>query len=308
MVTGGFGPIPMPGAMGRTNSMGSLAFPQMGAVPGLPPPISPAEQQQMATQQQLAQMMQMQTQMMQQIMALQSGQVPAGMMPSMGMDMSMMGGNPFLQPSNAGPRPISTVSNASAAYQGRSMTMGNPPSQWDERPMQRSSTMTGTLTPAYAGSVYGMHLAPNGQQGYTPSIAPSERSNVGMPSRYRPVSTVPEGTNGVDGRTKSLSSMQELAMANQYQQPQYLAAPSALKATTGNAVKSNPKSTIRVIDKPKGAPKSHQFRHSSAEDEDDEEGWAEMAKKREETRRKRGTRANTVGSGPALSDMYHGYE
>jgi hypothetical protein len=41
--------------------------------------------------------------------------------------------------------------------------------------------------PLYAGSVYGQSI--HGGNGYAPSIAPSERSTVGLPSRYRPVSS-----------------------------------------------------------------------------------------------------------------------
>jgi len=295
------------GQMGRANSMGNMAMqsymPQMGPVPGLPAPFTPAEQSQMAAQQQIAQLIQMQTQMMHQMMAMQSGQVP-NMMP---MDPNAMGNGGFLAPPGQLNRPMSMASNSpSMAGQGRSMTMTNLPSQWDpnmNNMMPRASTMSSNLNLPYAGSVYGMNLGPTPHQGYTPSIAPSERSNIGMPSRYRPVSTMDAANGAPDpasGRTKSMSSTMFAS-----QQPMSAPPPMPLSNTTGNAVKT-PKSTIRVIEKPKGAPKSSQLRNAAAEDEDDEEGWAELAKKRQQKKRHRATR--TQSTEPALSEIYQGYE
>lgn len=53
------------------------------------------------------------------------------------------------------------------------------------------------------------------------------------------------------------------------------------------AANQGSKNTIRVIDKPKGTPKSANPR-SAAEDEDEDEGWAQMRQKRE-ARKRRGT-------------------
>lgn len=90
---------------------------------------------------------------------------------------------------------------------------------------QRTSTMTGTRPPnlqvpgipgrpmTSAGRTMSL-LDPNAAPwrnsnglggGYTPSIAPSERSNIGLPGRYRPVSTAQNENNGsVSGKTPSV--------------------------------------------------------------------------------------------------------
>lgn len=69
-----------------------------------------------------------------------------------------------------------------------------------------------------------------------------------------------------------------------------------------------PKSTIRIVDKPKGAPKVT----SRPVDEDEDDGWAEMRKKREDKKRSKwGSRSRTASSSqqePALSDLYQGLE
>jgi len=101
--------------------------------------------------------------------------------------------------------------------------------------------------------------------GYTPSIAPSERSNVGMAPRYRPVSTA--GESGA-GRSHSLTSSVTLQTFSKPHSPS--------KSQAGPTIKS----TIRLVDKPKGTPKVHTRAVDGEEDEDD--GWAEMAKKRTE--------------------------
>ena len=66
------------------------------------------------------------------------------------------------------------------------------------------------------------------------------------------------------------------------------------------------KSTIRVVDKPKGAPKVS----SRAVDleEDEEEGWAELAKKRNERKFKWGRKDKQAKQEPALSELYQDFE
>ncbi|KAF2156770.1 hypothetical protein K461DRAFT_3999 [Myriangium duriaei CBS 260.36] len=321
-ITGGYGPIPLPGNMqnpqmpqfGRSSSMLSLNtsqmggfYPQNGNLPGLPP-MSPAEQASLNAQQQMAQLMQMQTQMMQQMMALQAGQMQGGQMnmpftmpqsPSMN---SLTGQNGFLQAPNAGQRPISTVSagRPGSLAQGRSMTMLQPPSNWGDMGQQRTNTMGGGARSQYAGSVYGLNVGGGPGAGYTPSIAPSERSNVGMPSRYRPVSIM--DPSNVDGapRSKTMTS----TSFNPQSSLGATQATSPLGQTNGNAGK--PKSTIRLIEKLKGAPKSNFLRPSRADDDDDEAGWAQMAKKKEAMRQKRAIKQQNDGA--ALADLYQGLD
>lgn len=295
--TGGYGPIPLPSnllpQMPRSDSMGSFA-----GVPGLPPAMTPQE---MATQQQMQHLMAMQAQMMQQMMAMQQngGQMPMMPMPGMPMQgspgMASLGGNGLSPMPNGSPRPASVMSN-----QGRSMTMSQLPTRSGiENVQQRSSTMGNNLRPQYAGSAYGMPTGP--QQGYTPSIAPSERSNVGMPSRYRPVSTLDaNGGAPVDSGIARSQTMTSMSFPNAHRTP------SPLGMTDGNATKQ-PKTTIRMVDRPKNAPRGSSQLKALQVDEDDEEGWAEMAKRRADMRAKRHTKTPSATVKP-LYDMYQGLD
>jgi len=80
-------------------------------------------------------------------------------------------------------------------------------------------------------------------QGYTPSIAPSERSNVGMPGRYRPVSQYPADKSRTSTMSGALQDWSE-------KQPGL--------------------STVKAVKK-----------SGNVSDEDDEEGWEAMRQKRE---------------------------
>lgn len=291
-INGGYGPMPLPSnmqvppsMMPRTMSMGMMSPPQMGSF--MPPMMSPMAMDQ---SQQMMQMMQMQQQMMQSIIQMQAGQAPNFALPQSQSQQSL--GNGFLNP-NMAQRPVSMASNVNTPGRpnntGRSMTMNLPPPQWNDNSAQgRSNTMGSTgRQMGYAGSVYNFNLSAPAP-GYTPSIAPSERSNVGMPSRYRPVSTME--ANGAGSRTQTMNSSM-----GQYMMPE--AAPAAAQA---------PKSTIRVIDKPKGTPRSPPAR-GGAEEEDEDEGWAQMRQKRE-ARKRRGTMQQNAPTPPALSELYTSVE
>ncbi|KAL9476809.1 hypothetical protein ACSS6W_006650 [Trichoderma asperelloides] len=95
--------------------------------------------------------------------------------------------------------------------------------------------------PGYAGSIR------SSVHGYTPSIAPSERSNIGLPNRYRPVSQAvnPAG----------LGHMQSQSFSG------------AL-----SAFDSKNKTSMRIVNK------------SASDDDDDEEGWEAMKNKRDKKR------------------------
>lgn len=180
-----------------------------------------------------------------------------------------------------------------APDQGRSMTMMNPPPQWgyNHSPQRPTSAMPGS----YAPSVQGLNVSGDPGPGYTPSIAPSERSNVGLAPRYRPVQT---NGDAPTGRSHSMTSSLTLqAFGN----PQ--SSPNLQHVENGQ---DSQKNTIRIIDKPKGTAKVSTRQVDADEDED--EGWAEMAKKR--TEKKFGWRKKDahVGQEPMLSDLYSSYE
>lgn len=277
---GGAAPLPSNMPMPRTMSMGNLPPPSMYGGQGMPPmPQMPQMPQMMPGQdpnQQMQQFMQMQMQFMQNMMAMQQqtmGQPPM-QMPTPG--------NGFLSPSPS--RPMSMASQA-GPNQGRSMTMMGPPSTWGQNPQQ--SGRPGSSFQPYAPSVQNLQAGPGA--GYTPSIAPSERSNIGMPSRYRPVSTM-NGDGGAmmsGGRSQSMTSSMTLQAFTNPQQPE-----------------DQSKNTIRVIDKPKGAPR---IVSRAVDEEDEDQGWNEMAKKRSERKWKWGRSKKEAKEEP-LGDLYHNVE
>ncbi|OWP01239.1 hypothetical protein B2J93_5519 [Marssonina coronariae] len=186
-----------------------------GMGPMNPMMLTPGDQAQIQMSQQMQQFMQMQMQFMQIMTA--GGQAPPGQM----------------QPAGELPRPSSAQHLRPASshpqvgpQQQRAMTMLDPnAAAW----MQNGSQ--------YAHSQGG---------GYAPSIAPSERSNVGLPGRYRPVSQAPPQAQHNHTRASTMSG-----------------------ALNGWGDKSG--ASIKTAKK-----------FGNVSDEDDEEGWEEMMKKRQQ--------------------------
>ncbi|KAI9841162.1 MAG: hypothetical protein M1837_000950 [Sclerophora amabilis] len=187
----------MPGSVlggGRTMTMGP--GPPANMMMGGMPSFTPGDQAQMQMSQQMTQMMETQMQWMQQMMqmqGMQSGQ-PSPFAPQSQLPLQQQhqqGPSDFLSPPNPGWRPASMGAQAGPnnlsggpSPQARTMSMLAPgTSQWNLNNPRGSQ---------YSPSINN-HVTNN--QGYAPSIAPSERSNIGMPSRYRPVSSAtPNGT------------------------------------------------------------------------------------------------------------------
>ncbi|PMD40040.1 hypothetical protein L207DRAFT_36924 [Hyaloscypha variabilis F] len=177
--------------------------------------MTPGDQAQIQMSQQMQQFMAMQMQFMQ---MMTSGQGPP-----------VQSGHQSHNSLGEIPRPASVQQIRPGAVHQRAMTMLEPNAvPW----MNRNSMYTPSI---------------HGNGGYTPSIAPSERSNVGMPGRYRPVSQAPPLTHQNKFRTSTMMS----GGLGGWQGKQALA-------------------TIRPVKK-----------SGNPSDEDDEEGWEEMAKKRE---------------------------
>ena len=275
---------PAANSFDATNQSAGLPLPPSmmpPAMPGMPmlgpqPMVSPDQQAQMQMNQQMTQMMQMQMQWMQQMMAMQGmqGMPPAQQMPQMPM-MPMMQSmsmpqiptmqrfsgqarqstsgpgtpNGLLSPPTAGPRPLSNGSQLSnAAQQQGNLGQNN---QW------RSSKAS--LSPS---QVMGNRVSRQSAQGYAASIAPSERSVVGQPSRYRPVSVAP-ADNVKSSRASTMGA-------------------SALKAWESRPVSG---SDATMDTKPKAAVTVRPVVPKAADDEDDDEGWEEMRRKRESKKR-----------------------
>jgi hypothetical protein len=246
-------------------------MPQMS---GTPQPVTPGEQASIQLSQQMTNMMQMQMQWMQQMMQMQGGQA---MMQNMPMPPMMMPGGPMSIPP-MGPGSMAGAPSMSGNPNMRPMSMPagsmlNVPSPHnDPRTLSMldpniSTRRTGSPMPNLSGNAF------RPQTGYAPSIAPSERSNAGMASRYRPVSVLPDSTPQKWG-----DENQSPSMMNSQSHPNL---PKSQLAT----VTVRPVSRNSRVDT--GA------RKTASDDEDDDEAWAEMMKKREKKKSgwkmKRGT-------------------
>jgi len=170
------------------------------------PQPSQNDQYQMQMANQMTQMMQMQMQWMQQMQSLQNmgqGMMP---MPQMQMPMPMPGGyNPMQMQSSMTPPPPMAQPNTIRPIPSHSQSMGLLPGQRTLSmvdPVMQAPFQQG-LSPNYTPSIHGgqPHMFP--QPGYTPSIAPSERSNIGHPSRYRPVTL---GNSNGSNRSSTMTS------------------------------------------------------------------------------------------------------
>ena len=254
---GGYGPSTHPGGMPLPPGM----LP-MGVQPGMPPMVtmSPGDQAQIQMSQQMTQMMQMQMQWMQQMMAMQ-GMSP-GLQPQMPFSPqnSMMNnsllppqGDQMRRPMSVGSTPIHNNLHMGQPNQLRTMSMLNPSStgsQWAQQAQQRYAASAGTNLMSGA-------LGPG--SGYTPSIAPSERSNVGQPSRYRPISTV-----HIDESLRKSSRASTFTSAT------------ALHSWDQKGGKIH--ATVKVVG---GDKKKNTGKAAVGSDDDEEEGWEEMKAKRE---------------------------
>lgn len=254
--------IPLPMSMtGGIDPMASIP-PQMMYPMGMPqmPVMTPNDQAQLQLNQQMTQFMQMQMQFMQMMAGQNSGQSPGpmpGQMPGP-MPGQMMPGQ---MPGQMGPgRPQSHMPNQSIGSFhdfGRGSFLGEPSSMGlggslmggmgldPVRGDAQSRTMS-MVQPSSASWIqppnanYAPSIRVQGN-GYTPSIAPSERSNIGLPGRYRPVSSM--APTDTYSRTATMSG-----------------ALPTLSKLSGET---------------KAAPTSND------DDDDDEKGWEELKAKRE---------------------------
>ncbi|SPQ18966.1 cc74d425-12ab-4220-a3fc-c0ebf1e82b1a [Thermothielavioides terrestris] len=189
------------------------------------PALSPGDQAQIQMTQQMQQFMQMQMQFMH-MMAGQKGNPSAmagGLAPGAGMP-GLRGSE--VRHSFLGNDSVLDLPYGRGETQMRTMSMVQPSSASWIQPAQPAG---------FAPSLR------NHGGGYAPSIAPSERSNIGLPGRYRPVSHAPPPIPAGPGHLRTSSTM-----SGAIQQP-------SISVTTSGG----------------------------ASDEDDEEGWAAMRAKRE---------------------------
>ncbi|KAL2827299.1 hypothetical protein BJY01DRAFT_139459 [Aspergillus pseudoustus] len=244
-----------------------------------PSPISATEQAQIQLSQQMGHMMEMQMQWMQQMIQLQGGQAPPQQLPSLV--------NPQLSfpvnPSRPSSMPVANGAfpNGPPGYGPNQRTLSmldpNVSSRLNTPPMPFAPGANRPGTP--------------GGGGYAPSIAPSERSNVGLAPRYRPVSTVP-----VEAESTNFLPLSK-PWNDENRRMSTLSPPT-------NANPPNP--TIRPVSsysRTLTAP-SKLGSQVQVEEEDDDEGWAEMMKKREKKRSNWKVKKETSNFGDLLNAVH----
>ncbi|TGO41306.1 hypothetical protein BHYA_0023g00160 [Botrytis hyacinthi] len=240
MPHGGFTGMAPPPIMGQIPmGAGALGMGQMGPMGGMPQPmLTPGDQAQIRMTEQMQSFMQMQMQFMQMMATNQGGQGtpppsgapqlgPLGQLGPMG-HMSQPNFGEMQRPSSQQLPTSNSAQNLRPGSAQRTMSMLEPGGM----PWLQQQNGQGFIPSAHAQG-----------NGYAPSIAPSERSNVGLPGRYRPVSQIPL----TDAKSRT--------------------------ATMSGAIggwDSKHASTIKTVQR------------VDNDDEDDEEGWAEMKKKREQ--------------------------
>ncbi|OAQ72834.1 hypothetical protein VFPPC_00699 [Pochonia chlamydosporia 170] len=233
---------------------GMHGMPQMHQMPQ-PPMLTPGDQAQIQMTHQMQQFMQMQMQFMQ----MMAGNPNGGGAPQMQQQ------QPPMQPSYGGHMP----GNQSMGDLSRHSLMIDP--MMEPRRMDHGMRTMSMVQPSSAS-----FMAPGGRQGppsirgsgghgtYSPSIAPSERSNVGLPGRYRPVSQAPAAAAPLPGQHVRSNTMS-----------------GGLSLSNWSDDKS--KSTVKLM-----------ANSRDGSDDDDEQGWEAMKTKREKKRSIWRTKRNTA--------------
>lgn len=273
---------------GSPNAQGSYSSPlppgMSQMLPGMPPMMSPGEQATVQMSEQMSQMMQMQMQWMQQMQqmmasGMQSGSQMPFAFPPQQQQMMMNAG--MVAPPGITQRPVSTGPHSAPGTpagtqekQQRAMSMMNPTSAagWQPQNHKRTSVVPNMMSGALGGP----------DSGYTASIAPSERSTIGMPSRYRPVSIAPADEHAQRGASRTSTFTSGMLQPGVSGRNSRLSTPSDRQS----------KPTLRPVSQ---TPPEK----STASDDDDEEGWEEMKKKRE--KKKKMWRMNHNRDGSALN-------
>ncbi|KIV94357.1 hypothetical protein, variant [Exophiala mesophila] len=233
-----------------TGAIPGMGYPVMGAMPMM----SPAEQAQAQMSLQMQQMMEMQAQWMQQMQSMMG--VPGG--PG-----SQMGAPSMGAPSVYG----MSVQRPQSMHGGGPSFPGNP---------RTMSTLNPGMAPWSSTPSFIPSINVNGN--YASSIAPSERSNVGLAPRYRPVSVVADVETHSSRRASTFTS-------NSYQ-------PWNSKNSGPQMARHGAKPSVNMVGR--RSPLARQ------DDEDDEQGWAEMKKRKEKKQKSWALRKGTNG----FEDLY----
>lgn len=263
-----------PGTLLGQNDMRQSYMPQQDAAVG----------EQAQTQASMAQLVQLQMQFISNMMAMQSGQMQPQ---SPGVGPNMPPNNNYLSPHTPGPpramsiaqqpRPNSMLSNHNFGpangrrYDQRTLSMLDPSmSARNRQPFIPELNLGGP--------------AP----GYSPSIAPSERSNVGRSPRYRPVSNAPSAAPDLGPRASTFTSGAPThahvnannTNANINHRHNNSLAPTQFPPSSARPAR--PISALRHTQTmPVTAPERAMAGVAKEEEEEEDEGWGEMMEDRE---------------------------
>ncbi|KAJ5658153.1 uncharacterized protein N7484_001802 [Penicillium longicatenatum] len=301
----------------RRGSPNTQAMYDMGAVPRpfsmMPPPppqqaMTPGEQAQAQLTAQMSEMMNMQMEWMQKMMAMQGMHGPPPPMMQGGMATPpMMGGGPMPgapmgPPSMAGPMMVGPMMTGPPSISGHSnmrpvsmpgLTPNAP--NFDQRTLSMidpniAMRRTGSPMPNLSGGSYQQH-----SPGYAPSIAPSERSNAGLSSRYRPVSALP-------GDLNHHASPLHKSWNDENRPNAHL----PMSKSTGSIPKSISIATVTVRPESQSSQAGPGIRkvQNASDDEDDDEAWADMMKKRDKKKSSWKLKRGTSSFGDLLSVVH----
>lgn len=274
----------------------------------------PLMNQQVQNQASMNQLMQMQMEFMNNMMAMQSMQMgnPA---PALGPNMPMANG--FLSPHmHAQSRPVSMIPpRPQSTLSHHSFGPANP-RQYDQRTLSMlDPSMSSRNRQSFASQLNlgGLAGGPPRVQapGYTPSIAPSERSNVGKSARYRPVSTAPAPAPapGLGPRASTTPAYPHQAPQNNFLVPPSPSRSPAAATTASTPSAPAPTRPVSTLRHTQTTPANSSALRKSVvgfgreeEAEGDDDGWGEMLEARE--KRKNGWKFKKSISG--FGDLFSG--
>ena len=189
------GPNGMAPMMNNPHMMGApMGMPMMGMNQGMGGMAYPMTPDMMQMQQQMQQNQQMWMQQQMQFEQMQMAQMQA-------MQGSQQGANPRMSMAQD-PRMSMIQDPRMSMMQDQRMSMGNFGNNFLSVPgmpgPQRPMSMQQQGRPFSTGQIGGFQPATTG---YSPSIAPSERSNIGLSARYRPVATQQDAKSTISNNT-----------------------------------------------------------------------------------------------------------
>jgi hypothetical protein len=195
---------------GSPNAQAGMSYNMPGVGPvgaGMPMqlpmgPGNPMGQQDAIRNQQMLELMQQNSFMMKEMMEMRAQMQMFQMGGPMPQGMPMAGLPPQNRPMSIADQNSRRGSVAPSTLYGRTMSFMGPAPNMFMNQQAAPGPMNG------AQSVRNLPMGNFGPlNGYTPSIAPSERSNIGQPSRYKPVNLGDGGSTVTAGSTPRLSQM-----------------------------------------------------------------------------------------------------